>query len=264
MRIFFFLVVVFVFISCSKFQKLQKSDDLDAKLNGAIQYYESGDYYRSGILLQDILPLVKGRAEAERALFYMANIYYKQKEYVMSAYYFEEFTQTYPRSIYAEEAAYLRVRSLFLDSPAYNLDQSNTEQALKSVQDFFAKYPYSKYNDELITISDELNEKLIKKEFENAKQYYKTNRLKSATVALRNFIEAFPQSAYIEEAYFLQFHAQYLYAKNTVKGHKQLERYYEAINFYSIFAEKFPTSKFNEQAKKAYDFCQKQIQLYNK
>src|SRR4051812_724238 len=115
-RFLFFVVVysaILTLTGCSKFSKLQKSGDLQAKLKGAIEYYESKDYFKAGTLLDEILPLVRGKAEAEKATFYLAYTHYKQKEYVMSAYYFKEFYLTYPRSEYTEEAVFMHGKSLY-------------------------------------------------------------------------------------------------------------------------------------------------------
>ena len=80
MKRFLFLVLVslglLTFVGCGKFNRLQKSGDLDAKVKGAIEYYENKDYYKAGVLLEEILPLVRGRSDAEKATFYLANTHY--------------------------------------------------------------------------------------------------------------------------------------------------------------------------------------------
>ena len=51
----------------NSYQKLLKSTDVNKKYEAAIKYYEKGDYFRSGVLLEEIIPLLKGRPEAEKA-----------------------------------------------------------------------------------------------------------------------------------------------------------------------------------------------------
>jgi outer membrane protein assembly factor BamD len=243
---------------CSKFSRLQKNGNFEEKLKGAIEYYENGDYYKAGILLEEILPLVRGHAEAEKATFYLAYTHFKQKEYIMSSYYFKEYYQTYQRGENTEEATFMHAKSLYMDSPQYNLDQTSTEGAVKYLQEYANKYPTGKYMDETNKLLDELGAKLRLKSYENSKLYYKTHNYKSAVVAVKGFMDAYPDSEYTEEMYFIRFQAQYHLAKNSV-SHKQLERYYEAIEFYHNFVDKYPNSKFIKEAEELYEASQNKI-----
>jgi len=258
-------LILFVFAglllgtSCSKFSKLQKSGSLDEKLAAAIAYYKSEDYFKAGTLLEEILPLVRGRAEAEEATFYLAYTHFQQDEYIMSSYYFKEFYQTYPRSEHTEEATYMHAKSMYMDSPQYNLDQTNTEGAVKYLQEYANKYPEGKYMEEATKLLDELSAKLRLKSYENSKLYFKTHNYKSAVVAVKSFIDMYPDSEYTEEMYFVRFESQYYLAKHSVE-HKQLDRYYEAIDFYHNFVDKYPSSKYVKDAEELYGDCQLQIQ----
>jgi outer membrane protein assembly factor BamD len=255
---FLFTFGLLAFTGCSPFSRLQKNGDLDAKLQGAIKYYEAGDYYKSGVLLEEILPLVRGRAEAEKATFYLAYTHFKQKEYVMSAYYFKEFYLTYPRSDQTEESVFMHAKSMYMDSPQYNLDQTNTEGAVKYLQEYANKYPDGRYMEQANKLLDELGAKLKLKSFENSKLYAKTHNYKSAVVAAKSFIDAYPDCEYTDQMYFIRFTSQYHLAKNSVE-HKQLERYYEAIEFYHNFVDKYPNSKYLKEAEDLYEACRMKI-----
>ncbi len=255
-----FCLGILTITSCSKFGKLQKSGDLEAKLKGAIEYYENKDYYKAGTLLDEILPLVRGRVEAEKATFYLAYTHYQQKEYIMSAYYFKEFYLTYSRSEYTEEATFMHAKSLYNDSPQYNLDQTNTDAANKYLQEYANKYPDGKYLEEATKLLDELSAKIKLKTYENCKLYAKIHIYKSAVVASKSFLETYPDSEYSEEMYFIRFESQYYMAKNSIET-KQLERYYEAIEFYHNFVDKYPDSKFLKKAEEKYEECQLKIKM---
>jgi outer membrane protein assembly factor BamD len=253
-----FIGILLIETGCTKFTNLQKNGDLEAKLKGAISYYEAKDYYKSGILLEEILPLLRGRAEAENATFYLAYTHFRQKEYVMSSYYFKEFSQTYPRNPQAEEAIFMHAKSLYMDSPEFNLDQTNTEGAIKYLQDYANKYPYGAYMDETNKLLDELANKIKRKSYENGKLYAKTHNYKSAVVSIKSFVDAYPDSEYNEEMYFLRFQSQYNLARHSI-AHKQLDRYYEAIEFYHTFVDKYPNSKFKKDAETLYETCRLKI-----
>ncbi len=258
-RFLFFVAGILVFTACSKFSKLQKSGDLDAKLKGAIAYYENKEFYKAGTLLDEILPLVRGRAEAEKATFYLAYTHYKQKEYVMGAYYFKEFYITYARSEYTEEAVFMHGKSLYNDSPQYNLDQTNTEAAVKYLQEYANKYPYGRYLEEATKLLDELSAKMKLKNYDNAKLYAKTHNYKSAVVAIKSFLETYPDSEFSEEMLYIRFDSQYLLSKHSIES-KKLERYYEAIEFYHNFVDKYPSSKYLTLIESKYEDCRLRIE----
>ena len=64
-----FLVVFFtvsmLLTGCGEFRQIQKSDNWKEKYEAAIKYYENKDYYRSNLLFEDIIPLIKGMEEGE-------------------------------------------------------------------------------------------------------------------------------------------------------------------------------------------------------
>ena len=242
----------------SGYQRLLKSTDVNKKYEAAVAYYDKGDYFRSGTILEELIPLLKGRPEAEKAQFYFANTNYKQRNYVLSAYYFKQFSDTYPNSPYAEEADYLRAKSLFLDSPEAELDQTNSVSALESIQDFLNRFPESKFRSDVEKMSQELQKKLENKAFDSARIYYKLRYNQAAVTALTNFQQAYPASAYAEQADFLRLTAQYSWAKESVEA-KQRERYLEAVGFYQHFVDTYPQSKDLKAAEVMYDDARAQI-----
>ncbi len=259
LTVLFLLVSTLVLGSCaSSYQRLLKSPDVNKKYEAAVQYYEKGDFFRAGTLLEDLVPLLRGRPEAEKAQFYFANTNYKQRNYVLSAFYFKQFTDTYPNSEYAEEASFLNAKSLFLDSPGFELDQTNTVSALESIQDFLNRYSESKFRPETESMAQELQKKLENKAFESAKLYYQLRYNQAAVVALANFQQDYPASAFAEQAAFLRLSAQYAWAQESVES-KQRERFLEAVSFYQQFLDAFPGSKNLKVAQDMYDVSQAQI-----
>jgi outer membrane protein assembly factor BamD len=242
--------------SCSKFEKIRRSEDQKVKLEGAYRYYEEKEYYKAGVLLDEVVPLMKGQEGVEKASFTRAMSFFYQKDYIMSAYYFKDLFDTYPRSEYAEESLFMAAKSLYNDSPRYNLDQTSTHDALRALQKFANRYPKSRFITEANQITDELNKKLEVKAFENAKLYYhlgKNNsfQYKSAVVALGTFQRIYANSEFAEEAAFLLIDSQYKLALASITV-KQKERYLEAIEFYQNFIDKYPNGKFKKEAEEVY------------
>ncbi|UYZ57406.1 outer membrane protein assembly factor BamD [Hymenobacter latericus] len=257
LRVVALLMSTLLLGACSSYQKLLKSTDVNKKYTAAIDYYEKKqDYYKAGALLEPLIPLLKGRPEAEKAEFYFANINYRQRNYTLSAYYFDQFAATYPASPFAEEAEFMHAKSLFKDSPEFELDQTNTFAAIESIQEFLNRRPESKFRPEAEGMSNELQKKLDVKAFESAKLYYSLRYYQSAVVALNGFQQQYPSSPYGEQVAYLKFVSQYELARESVEN-KQRERFTEAIAYYQAFVDAFPQSKNLKDAEQLYDAAQK-------
>lgn len=260
-RLSFFALLLSTLLlgSCTGYQKLLKSGDVNKKYEAAIKYYESGDYFKAGTLLEDLVPLLKGRPEAEKAQFYFANTNFYQRNYTLSAYYFKTFYETYPNSQYAEEAAFLQLKSLFRDSPGYELDQTNTVSALEAIQEFLNRYPESQFRPESENMSQELQKKLENKAFQSAKIYYNLRYYQAAVVALGGFQQQYPASAFNEEADFLKVSAQYDLAHESVPD-KQRERYMDVVAFYQHFIDTYPQSRNLKDAERMYTAARNELE----
>lgn len=246
-------LIITMLSACSDFSRLQKNGTPEEKLSRAIEYYNEDENYKAGSLLEDVSPLLRGKAEAETALYYLANNYFKQKQYVMSAFYFKDFYLTYPRSKLVEETMYMHVYSLYKSSADYNLDQQSTYECLKALTVFSTRYPNTTYLKECETIYTELNGKLMQKAFEHSMMYHKVSNYKSAVVAITNFIKDYPTSPYLETSYFTRFEAQYHLAKNSIQGQIQIDRYYKAIEYYQLLNDKFPDNNYKKASIEYYD-----------
>ncbi|ELR70339.1 Outer membrane assembly lipoprotein YfiO [Fulvivirga imtechensis AK7] len=267
-RVFFnhFLIAFLLFslASCSKFRRIEKSEDWRVKYDAALNYYENKDYYRAGALFEQILPIVRGLPEGEKVQFYFAYTQYNQDFFLLAAHHFKVFYQTYARSEFAQEAQYMHAYSLYANSPAYNLDQTSSIEAVIAMQAFVNRYPTSAFRDKATAVIDDIQEKLERKGYENARQYYKMERYKAAVVAFETFKNDFPDSEFNEEIAFLKFMAQYELAKKSITS-RQLERYREANEFYLEFIDTYPNSKYAREAEKKYnDSLEKATELAKK
>lgn len=245
------LVLSTVIFSC-KFNRIRKSTDLKEKYDAAINYYEKKEYYKAGLLFEEIIPLIIGTKESERAQFYYAYCHYHQSQLDLAAYYFQKFYETFRNSKYVEEARYMQVRSLYDASPPYNLDQTNTISAINTTQSFLNAFPNSSYFEECGKILKELRRKLERKAFENAKLYYRINNNKAAVTAFTNFQKGYPDSDYNEDASYYKIVAQYLYIQQSIDAKKK-ERYNELISYYESFVDTYPNSKYSKNAKNLYE-----------
>ena len=146
----------------------------------------------------------------------------------------------------------MRAKSLYRDSPSYELDQTNTVTAVETIQDFLNTYPSSQFKTEAESMSQELQKKLENKAFQSAKLYYALRYNQAAATALGNFTTQYPGSVYSEQADFIRLEAQYAWAKESIEA-RQRERFQEAITYYQHFIDTYPQSKNLRLAQTMYD-----------
>lgn len=267
MRSIFPLLFAIIFLaSCNEYQKVLKNEDVKAKYDLAQKYYEAEDYKRAKRLFEQIAPKYVGRPQGERVMFFFANSYFKTGDYYLSGYQFERFIKSYPRSDKIQEATFLGAKSYYELSPAYTLDQTDTDKALSKLQTFINTYPESEYFDEANVMAKELTAKKQKKQLEIAKQFNKLGEfnypvLVSAITALDNFISDNPGSIYREEALYYRIEASTNLALNSVENRKK-ERLEEAQDSYNNLMRYFPESKFKKKADNLFDKIQKEMAQY--
>jgi len=239
-------------VSCSKFRKIEKSQDWRVKYDAALKYYNSKkEYYKASVLFEQIIPIVRGLPEGEKVQFYLAYCQYYDKLYLLASEQYKTFYETYGRSSLAEEARYMYAYSLYKSSPAPNLDQGSSVDAMAAMQSFLNRYPTSTFKDQAVEVILDTQVKLEKKGFDNAYQYYKMRSYKASIVALKNFIDNFPDSKYLERAYYLVIVSEFKLAEQSIYS-KQLDRYKEVVEHYKVFVDRYPTSEYLNDAEKLY------------
>ena len=79
--------------SCSKYHKIQKSQDFQFKYEKALEYYDREDYYKALNLFDQVMPFFRGTDKAESISYKYAYAYYNQKDYILASYYFNRFAK---------------------------------------------------------------------------------------------------------------------------------------------------------------------------
>lgn len=231
-KIISLLFVVIVFGSCGEYQKALKNEDVAVKFEMSTKLYDAGSYSKAIRLFEQIAPSYRGKPQAEKLFYMFSQSYYKTRQYYLAGYQFESFVSGYPKSEKIEEAAFLGAKSFSMLSPIYSLDQTDTFKAIEKLQVFIDTYPNSKYLAEANKTLKELNEKIEKKVFENAKGYNTISDYKSAIVSLDNFIADYPGTPFKEDALYYKLDSAYRLGINSVPS-KMEERLNVAKTAYS-------------------------------
>ncbi|MFM7079223.1 MAG: outer membrane protein assembly factor BamD [Bacteroidota bacterium] len=252
-----------LFGSCSKFSKIQKSQDMEAKYKAAVEYYEKENYYQALQLFEELVTVFRGTVKAEDTYYYYCMCYYKTGDFTFAAYHFNNFSQTFPASAKSEEALFLNAYCYYMDSPPASLDQKNTMDAIRQFQLFINRYPKSEKVAEANSLIDELRFKLETKDFNVAKLYLKREQFKSAMIVFQNVIKTYPSTTYKEECLYFILLSSYEYAERSVSS-RQAERYKIAIEHYLKLVDTFPNSSTLENAQKIYDNCKERLDRLSK
>ena len=230
-------------VSCSDYQKLLNSDDVPEKYKQAEVFYNNGEYRKANRLLEQILPTYRGKPQAQRVIFFFADSYFQTRSYNLAAYQYESFVKSYPKSERVQEAAFKAAKSYYHQSPSYSLDQEDTYKAIEKLQIFINLYPNSQYNPEANQMISELQEKLEKKDFEIAKQYFTIRDYRAAIKANDNFIANFPGTKFREEALYTKFLSLYEIAINSIFSKKE-KRLKELQEQYNLILRYYPETLF--------------------
>ncbi|MCF6349990.1 MAG: outer membrane protein assembly factor BamD [Flavobacteriaceae bacterium] len=243
----FLLFITVLFTSCSEYQKALNKGTIADQYKMAEELYEAGKYSKAITLFEKVTPAFKGKPQMQRIQFMVANSNFKTKSYELAAYYFNRFINNYPKSSKLEEANFLVSQSYYKSSPVFSLDQKDSQKALTSLQVFLDRYPDSN-NAKLVNSQyKELTEKLEKKAFEIAKQYYKTENYIAAITALGNFTTEYLGSKYKEDALFYKFKAGYDLSLKSI-FHKKEKRLNDALKYHKRFIKYYPESQYIEES----------------
>ncbi len=257
-EVLFFLVFL---SSCNEYQKVLNNDDINIKYKAAEQYYNNGEYRRSNRLLEQLVPSYRGKPQAERLVYFFADSYFQTKSYYLASYQFDNFIKSFPKSQKLEEASFLAAKSHYMMSPSFSLDQEETNNAIEKLQIFMNNYPKSKYTDECNQLINELQNKIEKKEFEVAKQYYTIYDYRAAIKSLDNFIVEFVGSKFREEALYYKFLASYEIAINSIES-KKIQRLTDLKQLHNNIVRYYPETLFEEDLSKKMDVVEKEINIF--
>ncbi len=217
------LLAALTLSSCNEYQKALKNDEVSKKYAVSIKMYEAKKYSKAIRLFEQIVPLYRGKPQAENMFFMYSQSLYKTEQFYAAGYQFESFASSYPKSSKVEEASYLSAICYTEMSPNYSLDQVDTNKAIDKLQRFIDDFPNSTYLSDANSKIKILREKLEKKAFEVAKQYNTIADYKAALVALDNFLIDFPGTPFKEKALYYKFDSAYNLAINSVNS-KMKER----------------------------------------
>ena len=241
-----------ILTSCGEYNKVLKSNDADYHLDFARRAFAEKKYTQAASVLEPVVTMFKGTEKAEESLYLLALSNYENHDYETASSYFKTYYNRFPKGKYTELARFFSGYGYYLDSPDPQLDQSLTIKAIEELQAFLDYYPRS----DKVSIAQnaifELQDKLTRKQLENAQLYYNlgtylANNYKSAIIVAKNAIKDYPYSKYKEDLELLILKSKYQEAKESV-DEKKGERYADVVDEYYSFINNYPDTPNREEA----------------
>lgn len=236
-----------LFASCAgHYDAVMKSNDVEFKYKAAHKYFLEGKYKKAADVFDNMNLLVQGLAQEDTVAFYHGLSNYRYGDFQNAETILAKFIEVYPRSGFAEEATFLRIKCLYEATYRYELDQTPTRKAMTIISQFMYDNPDSEYYPVCKKMMEDLMERLEKKSFESAKLYYKMEDYKAAHYALKNVLKENSENQYREDILYYTAMASYKYALNSI-AEKQKERYLNFIDDYYNFISEYPESNYRKE-----------------
>ena len=245
----FFLTVIMcllVCVSCSKYNKLLKGSDNEAKYQAALEYYEKQNYDRALQLFDVMQAYYRNKAEGETIAYLTAECYYYKEDYYIASSYYKRFVTRYPLSKDAEDALFKSALCYYKLSPKMTLDQSDTYTAIKEFQNFVDIFPNSPKVADANGKIDTLRMKLEEKEYDICRLYFKMDEYQAAITSYEAYLKDYPNTKHREEILNNMVITYYRYAENSVKS-KQRERYEMSLEKFNTLCYVYPESEYIEK-----------------
>ena len=237
---------------------LLNSNDADAKFEAAFRYFNDGKFSRAASLFESLSVLTNGTERDDTVRYYWGLSNYKFKDYYTAETNFEQFLSSYPRSPFASDATYLRLDCLYRQTLRYELDQTPTYKAINEISAYILEYPTNTHMQECRDMLIELNERLDKKAYENARLYYKMEDYLASRVAFKNVLKDDADNIYREDILYYIAMSSYKYAHESVPA-KQKERYLAFVDDYLNFVGEIPESHYRKELDVVYSRAQKAL-----
>ena len=253
--------------SCAQeYNQVYKSTDHTYKYEYAKECFAKGKYSFAVPLLQDLVTIQKGTDNAQECLYMLAMAEYGLRDYQAASEAFKKYYQTYPNGDYAEMASFYIGQSLYEGTPEPRLDQTPTVAAIAAFQDYLDLYPNGKMKGTAQQRLFALQDKLIRKEYLNAKLYYNLgsyfgncgndsgNNYEACIITAQNALNDFPYSSLREDFAILVMKGKYELAQMSVEE-KKVQRYQDAEDECYGFINEYPDSKERSTAEKYIEKC---------
>lgn len=242
-------LIAILFCSCGgKYTKLLKSTNNELKYKAANEYYDKKQWGKAQELYSSLMSYMRSTPRYEAMYYKYAYCAYYLKDYMNAEQLFKQFSDNFPTSQYLEEVSFNRAFCYYKQSPRPELDQTPTQKAMSTYQEFVNTYPNSTRVAQANDYIKACMSKLEEKEYLGCKLYYDLGFFKAAHTTFELLMDDYPESTYTDKYLLYSLESMYKYAKMSLPEH-QLERFNKVKEECDDFANRFPNSTFTEKVK---------------
>ena len=248
-----FVIGLLAAVGCkSEYELLLEGNDVDAKYAAAFEYFNQGKYQRASQLFESLSALTNGTDRGDTVQYYWGLSNYRYRDYYTAETNFTNFIATYPLSPFAPDAGFFRIDCLYRQTLRYELDQKPTRNALSAIARYLVENPDSPYRPLCENMTTELNGRLDRKAYENARLYYKMEDYQASRVAFKNILKEDADNVYREEILYYSAMSSYKFASNSVTA-KRKERFLVFQDDYLNFIGEYPESAHRKELDALYE-----------
>jgi len=222
-KIFIMIITAGVVFSCA--EKTVKKGEV---LTKGIQLYQQGEYDDAKELLKKAIFKASDMTTTDimKARYYLANIYYKQGNYVDAIVEFEEFLSLFPTAPEVPEVLYKLADSYLKISPSPDRDLTYVRKALEKAEELIDNYPDSPYIEKAREIVKKVREIESIHIIEIAQLYENLGKYYSASIYYNLAFDEYPDQ--IEKDYVI-FKIAYNLANSGKQYTDEIEEYRKKI-----------------------------------
>lgn len=243
------LLVVLMLPACST-GRLRYDTPQEAYQKGMADF-ERERYDRAAEYFQAVLTFGRAGEYADDAQLYLARSYARSDQHILAASEYTRFAQLYRGDPRVAEAEFERAMQYVQQSPGYQLDQTQTEAAVQTLQLFVNRFPEHEKRAEAEALIADLRAKMARKAYESGLLYERRELYEAAAITFERAFQDFPDAAYADESLLGAIRMYVAYADESIAA-RQAERYGKAVELYERFVEIFPSSSHLRDAEDLY------------
>ncbi|MCF8721237.1 outer membrane protein assembly factor BamD [Nitrospina gracilis] len=220
------LILVIALAGCASLQPPPKTPE--GMLKEAKTVFQNNNYPESIRILNDLLQEFPDSPERVEGLLLLAHGHYLMNEYLEAKFHYERFVELYPAHPKSAQAMYYRALCDYGLMDTALRDQTAAENAIRGFQKVIDEHPDSPFAQKAREKKRDCIKSLANNQMEIARFYFRTSSFLSAINRFRKIIDKYPESPFIDEAYFLLGESYYFEQnfENARKSYAQLVKSY--------------------------------------
>ncbi len=182
-----------------------------ALLERAHQAFRQGDYGHAAELFKSFVFRYPTDPRVDEAQFYLAESYFRLRDYDQAIAEYSFLVENFPQSAFRERAELRMAEAYFRKAPPPELDQTDTETAIREFRRFLAHYPNSPLADTARRLLAQAKERLAEKMLIAIRTYRNLEAWRAERLYIRLLEREYPQSTarwwaryYLAEYYIQQ------------------------------------------------------------